>query len=978
MMRKKYNFLLYVFFITALPHVLHGQHPAYYQLNDEDGLPSNEIYRIIQDSFGFIWIGCDAGLYRYDGFNLKHYTNARQNGRGISFLQVDKQQRIWCKNFFGQIYRVEGDSLKIIWEHKTSNPSAPQFSIDENCHLWTHYKNTISRYNDQGDSLSTYSIGEKNTDKFIIALYYHNKSIYIAFNNLDFYKFDPITKKSQKLNDENNLDINSLNCMFSIHRNDLLVLVETNKSNKKYRIYQLSNGRLNEFYNFGELDPDKRIYSIYSDGDNLWYTSSGGAAIIAQKETSTFTYSSSYFTDKKVSFMLKDREGMYWFSTLQDGLMVVQSPSVISINPTNSILPDKNITSIYSTPGGKILFGLYTGQVFEYDCTTTKVAEKYSNPREQFIAVKSIYQNKRYTIISRGRFCIIDNLTQKQYYPLISNLRDFELVGDTLYIVCPHIIAKQSITNLIKSNRGELIQLHEMGGRAIEYDSLHHTFYFATGEGTFQMSHHGVWTELTHHGKSIYSNSMHFTNGILWLATVANGVYGFENNQVKYHYHSANLLGENDIRLIRGSNKSIWLSTENYIYHIFYETNSIAKYNQYNAINSREINAISSVNNFVFLATNKGLVFFPENMPWKNTVVPNISIEGVYLNGVPIRFFPTIQLSHSNRNVKVDFTSTAFKSKGSFKYQYRLAGIDTNWIDIAANTSFINFTKLPVGSYQLELRSVNEHHVNSKSILLGIEVNSPFWQKWWFYAISVVLLIIILVLGFSLRIKYIKKRANLMNKLSASQLTALKSQMNPHFLFNTLNSLQDLILKHDIKNSNYYLGKYSTLMRMVLNASGKDEISIAEEVEMLDTYLQLEKLRFGDGFSYTIQVDQKMDADQTRVPPMIIQPFVENAIKHGLLHKKGPKELSIRLVLDQQLICIIKDNGVGRKKAGEINSRQKKNHQSFATSATEKRIELLNSLSHKKFKFTITDLEEHGIATGTQVVIELGNEQLVN
>jgi ligand-binding sensor domain-containing protein len=977
MLKKQVFIIVCIFIITALPHGIYAQHPVFYQINDEDGLPSNEIYRIKQDPFGFVWIGCDAGLYRYDGVNLKHYTHARQNGRGISFLQIDNRQRIWCKNFFGQIYRVEGDSLKIVWERPTSNPAYPQFSIDENCHLWTYDKNHITEYNDQGDSLHTYTIEVEKPDKFIIALYSHSNNIYLVFNNLEFYKFDPVTKELEKFTQTQQEETNSLNCLWLVHKNELLALAETEQKDKKYVIYQLKDRVCTEYYNFVE-QPDKRIYSVYSDGDELWYTSSQGAAMLNIGNLTGLKYRAPYFPDKKVSYMLKDREGMYWFSTLQDGLMVVQNPAVISINPSNSAIPDKNVTCISNAIEDKILFGFYGGQVYEYDINAGRLEEKYKTDNEKFIAVKSIHQSKRYTIISRGRLCIVDNISQKQYFPSVSNVRDFELVGDTLYLICPNIIAKQSITTLISSKEGELIELKEKGGRSVEYDSIQNTFYFATGKGTFQMLPNGVWKELTINNQSIYTNSMHFKNGILWLATVADGVYGFDNGQVKYHFYSGNLLGENNTRLVKSYNNHIWVSTDHYLYHINYTNNWVAKYNQYNAIGSREINDIGFLKNYVYLATNKGLVFFPKNMPWKNTVAPHVFIEGVYLNGEPIRFNPSIQLSHANKNVKIDFTSTAFRSRGSFTYQYRLTGIDTNWIEIAANTSFINFTKLPVGNYQFELRAANEHNVYSQSILLGIEVSSPFWQKWWFYVISVILLIIILVLGFSIRIKYIKKRANLINQLSASQLTALKSQMNPHFLFNTLNSLQDLILKHDIKNSNYYLGKYSSLMRMVLNASGKDEISIAEEVEMLDTYLQLEKLRFGDGFGYTIEVDEKIDTEHTAIPPMIIQPFVENAIKHGLLHKKGTKHLSLQLLLQDQLVCIIEDNGVGRKKAGEINSRQKKNHQSFATNATEKRIELLNSFSNKKFKFTIIDLEENGLATGTRVMIELGNQQLVN
>ena len=210
------------------------------------------------------------------------------------------------------------------------------------------------------------------------------------------------------------------------------------------------------------------------------------------------------------------------------------------------------------------------------------------------------------------------------------------------------------------------------------------------------------------------------------------------------------------------------------------------------------------------------------------------------------------------------------------------------------------------------------------------------------------------------------------NKVTASQLTALKSQMNPHFLFNTLNSLQDLILKHDIKNSNYYLNKFSLLMREILDMSGKDEVPLSREIKLLDTYLELEKLRFGEEFKFIIKMDEALDLDHLMVPPMIIQPFIENALKHGLLHKKGGKNLSIEFKLIQDiLICEIIDNGVGRKRSEEIKTRNSRTHQSFATEATDKRMDLLNSFNNKHYSFEIIDLYEEDKPLGTKVIISI-------
>ena len=168
--------------------------------------------------------------------------------------------------------------------------------------------------------------------------------------------------------------------------------------------------------------------------------------------------------------------------------------------------------------------------------------------------------------------------------------------------------------------------------------------------------------------------------------------------------------------------------------------------------------------------------------------------------------------------------------------------------------------------------------------------------------------------------------------------------------------------------SNYYLSKFSSLLRKVLETSSKNEISLKEEIEILSAYLELEKLRFGSDFSYNINIDKNIDEDDLKIHPMLIQPFIENAIKHGLLHKKGEKILSINVELTNGVTCIIDDNGVGRKKSAEIKNRNTQQHQSFATQASEKRIELLNSIGTKKYSFNIIDKENE---TGTKVIVKI-------
>lgn len=196
--------------------------------------------------------------------------------------------------------------------------------------------------------------------------------------------------------------------------------------------------------------------------------------------------------------------------------------------------------------------------------------------------------------------------------------------------------------------------------------------------------------------------------------------------------------------------------------------------------------------------------------------------------------------------------------------------------------------------------------------------------------------------------------------------------MNPHFIFNAINSIQDLILKGDIDNSYNYIIKFSQLVRQTLNFSDKEFIDIEDEIQLLEVYLELEKLRFKDDFTYTKNLN---DAADLKVPPMLIQPFVENALKHGLLHVKGLKKLDISFKKEDVLKCIVTDNGIGRKKAQEIKERQLKNYPSFSTNAIKTRFEIMKAQYNQDLGITYTDIIINNEFKGTKVVINLPFKQ---
>lgn len=283
------------------------------------------------------------------------------------------------------------------------------------------------------------------------------------------------------------------------------------------------------------------------------------------------------------------------------------------------------------------------------------------------------------------------------------------------------------------------------------------------------------------------------------------------------------------------------------------------------------------------------------------------------------------------------------------------------------------YTNLPPGSYLFKVRSVDPAGTFSSGVTtITVNILPAFWQTSLFRICCVLLIIVLIYVYFKLRVNAVKKEARrrtaIQQQIAQLEMKALRAQMNPHFIFNALNSIQTFMMKRETEQALSYLGRFARLIRNVLDNSQLNSIPISNELRMLENYLELEKLRFGDQFSYKITVDDELDPDFTDIPTMILQPFVENAIWHGLLHKKEDGHLSI--AFHQQngsLLCVIEDNGVGRERA--VAQRQQGNeHHSRGLQITRDRLALYNRRFNLDATFDIEDLyDDAGQPSGTRV-----------
>ena len=337
----------------------------------------------------------------------------------------------------------------------------------------------------------------------------------------------------------------------------------------------------------------------------------------------------------------------------------------------------------------------------------------------------------------------------------------------------------------------------------------------------------------------------------------------------------------------------------------------------------------------------------------------------------------TVNLPYNNAKINFSYLNSDLISSGRLFYRYRMDGIDTAWSTPTRN-HLIAYNLRP-GNYRFQMQaSYNETNWIDFPHTVSINVAAPFWQQWWFYVLIGLITVSVtaIVYRFIQSSKTQKRKLEELNRMmNESRLLAIRSQMNPHFIFNSLNAIQESIVMQDFDTAYQYLSKFSKLLRQVLNNSEKNFIPLKDEIEVNQLYLELESLRFKRSFSYSLSIEENIDTETLRFPSLLLQPFIENAIWHGLMHKQGEKKLDISFCLqNNHLECIIEDNGIGRERSAEI-KRNKLGSQYFESKGTQlsgQRIQLLNETGHTKASIQIDDLKKStGEPEGTRVTLKL-------
>ena len=401
--------------------------------------------------------------------------------------------------------------------------------------------------------------------------------------------------------------------------------------------------------------------------------------------------------------------------------------------------------------------------------------------------------------------------------------------------------------------------------------------------------------------------------------------------------------------------------------------------------------AITDNSGDLWIATETRLCRIDHEVIHKNPVHgARLILTGLEINNIPISQIPDYQtdtwfgspretgrFSHDQNNLVFYFDALNYLDADQQYFRYRLLPVIKNRSAYSVDRKAV-FTTLAPGNYLLEVESVNTLDQSQVSSLsYHFTIRPPFYLTWWFIILSVAFLGGIILISWKMRARQIRKeekqKADVRIELNSVEMKALKAQMNPHFIFNAINSIQSYILSNNVDKALYYLSMFAKLVRKTLENATREFIPLCEELEYLNFYIELEKMRFEGQFTNELDIDETVPLETAMIPPMIIQPFVENAIKHGLLkmHGEAHLKLQVKKLDETQYQIIVEDNGIGRKRSEELKQGEVKGHVSRGMEITSTRLKLLNENGHSgQYTIHITDLfNQEGSAAGTRVEI---------
>ena len=929
-----------------------------------DGLSNNWIQCLFQDSKGTIWVGTDNGLNSFNGHSFKQYSTklAPEETFVISGITESIDHQILVASNKG-LFMLEQDSLvpipiNITFDYISFLEKAPNGDvwIGVNNELIKYHKNGIERYS------SPHGLGSNRIASacFLpgnrIAVTVYADGLYIFENN----RFTPYL--------HGKIESRFVNALHSDSNHNLWVgtnnsgVYKINIDEESYELLNVSDGLAND-----------HVESILEDSwGNIWIGTGGSGVSKYHRAAFSQITERNGLPGNWIYSVIKDSSDRVWIGSGARGVTVFTDSSLETYDAYSGFITAK-VRHLFKDHKNRIWLAPEGGGLWVYDSSFHQV--KSDLPRVPFDHIKSMTQS------NDGHFWICEGG---------KGIVEFEYIDST-----HHIHSLSHITSRDGLPRNYIYALHCDGlGR----------IWFGTRNGGSGYIYNGIVYPLgTTDGLAGNSVVMidEDEDGFVWLAggDGITRVTAFKTPlEFEKYGREDGIIGNPVYQVYSDSNGYLWVGTSRGVTRFIKENGLLSNPKHYGyaegfmglETNSKAV--CIGQKGKVYFGTGDGLMVYEGDYSNERSLPPKIGFLDIKLFYESITNTPygnvigdwgemkeKLTLPHDQNNLGFDFIGVSQINPNKVMYSWILEGFDRDWTP-ALPVNSAAYSNLPPGTYTFKVKAANSEGIWSETITSKPIVISappppppPFYKQTWFITtVSVIGTLILILVGviLYLRIKRERERIKMERNLLELEQKALRLQMNPHFIFNALNSIQSLISLKDTQKARYQLAKFSKLMRQILDNSRTQLIALEDEMETLNNYLFLEQNCGGNAFDYVVESDAELNLENTAVPPMMIQPFAENALIHGIRNMDKPGKISIRFSRHKNHVeCIVEDNGIGRKKATELKNQKNQTHKSTALAVTQERLDILIGKSELKGLEIIDKIDETKNPEGTLVII---------
>ena len=966
-----------------------------------DGLTNNYIEALYRDST-ILWIGTRNGLSIFDGIKFQnHYLERDQQLAVTAFFRTADGKMIVGTN--RGVYHFDGKSFKkdIVFR-RLKNAYITDFYEDSVGNLWVASKNGILK------------IAENET---------------LFFNRSNFLGNEEVTSIST--DKKGNIWFGSFGGVFIWDGNSFRNLDESNglSSNFVLDVFTDEEGKVwmgTQDAGISILNPLDSTFTYINDSNglcnnhvrkilkdswgNIWIGTSGGGICKYFGQQFLHFYISDNPADNFVYAVGQDTFGSLWLATSDDGVAKMDSSGIQHFGETEGFVNQKS-KAILCDSKGRIWLGSNGNGVAWFDGHNFHFLKE----EESLIGnwTRDILEDNDGNIwvasASDGIFKI--TLRDSIIHDLQKIKTDTLIIDDSLFIQTDTLLTDSMVILFQNEQFSRQHLLNSNKINALYLDKENRLWWASADKGVGYFKDENV-VVLYDKSDGLPTNNIRCIlgdgSGNIWMGTAGYGIVKIKESadtlEVRVFNESDGLTSGNVYLMEFDNLGNLWVGCGRGVDQISFDAEqNFKQVNHYGQ--SEGFYGIETCQNAVFLDNENSIWFGTINGITKyipgsekvNKIGPVLRFTGINLfyeslKNTPFADWltnentlkPGLEFPYQQNHLGFEFFGVNLTNPKKVQYQWILEGLDKEWSPLSAGNN-VSYPNLPPGNYTFKVKAFNEDLVsNGEPISLSFSILPPFWQRWWFILASILLGISVIGMIFKLRIDQIRKRAKVKqeqlemeNNLLQLEQKALQLQMNPHFIFNALNTAQSLFISDDANSARLLISKFAKLMRAILLHSRETSIPLEQEVEMLKNYLSIEQFSRPNKFDFQIKTADNLDLEELMIPPMMIQPFVENAVKHGINNIKGKGKIEIEFSKkDDTLECTITDNGIGRSASIEINKQKTKNHKSTALMVTKERLDILNNGNGKYKSLEISDLlNGDGSPAGTKVVVRMPLEE---